>query len=72
MRAPFQFKKTQALLNNLHTVSILHYLASIITLPPVAKWANIHIRSTPLMLHYENKVLTAKWLNKTAEFNEIL
>jgi len=52
------------------------YSASIITLPPVRKWANIHPKSIPLMLDYENKVLTDKWLdpafNKIEDFKEIL
>lgn len=52
------------------------YSASIITLPPVSKWANIHPKSIPLMLDYENKALSEKWLdpdfNEVAEFNEIL
>ncbi|MDG2091585.1 MAG: SOS response-associated peptidase family protein [Gammaproteobacteria bacterium] len=52
------------------------YSASIITLPPVTKWANIHPKSIPLMLDYENQALTEKWLgpdfNEVAEFNEIL
>ena len=52
------------------------YSASIITLPPVTKWANIHPKSIPLMLDYENKALTDKWLdpafNKLADFKEIL
>ncbi len=52
------------------------YSASIITLPPVAKWSNIHPKSIPLMLDYENKTLTEKWLDPAfkdvAEFDEIL
>ncbi len=52
------------------------YSASIITLPPVTKWVNIHPKSIPLMLDYENKTLTEKWLdpafNEVSEFKEIL
>ncbi|MDC1436054.1 SOS response-associated peptidase [Gammaproteobacteria bacterium] len=52
------------------------YSASIITLPPVTKWANIHPKSIPLMLDYENKALTDKWLdpafNKLADFKKNL
>jgi len=50
--------------------------ASIITLPPVEKWANIHPKSIPLMLDYENEELIDKWLDpdfKDVEaFNDIL
>jgi putative SOS response-associated peptidase YedK len=57
------------------TGKIIHS-ASIITLPPVSKWANIHPKSIPLMLDYENKALTDKWLdpafNKIEDFKEIL
>ena len=54
----------------------IFYSASIITLPSVSKWANIYIRLIPLMLDYENKALTEKWLdldfNEVVEFNKIL
>lgn len=39
------------------------YAASIITLPPVAKWANIHPKSIPLMLDYEDATLIDRWLD---------
>lgn len=52
------------------------YSTSIITLPPLEKWANIHPKSIPLMLDYENQELIDKWLDpdfKDVEaFNEIL
>lgn len=52
------------------------YSTSIITLPPVSKWANIHPKSIPLMLDYEDQALCEKWLDpaftEVAEFNEIL
>jgi putative SOS response-associated peptidase YedK len=39
------------------------YSASIITLPPVKQWNNIHPKSIPLMLDYKNKELIDKWLD---------
>jgi putative SOS response-associated peptidase YedK len=52
------------------------YSASIITLPPLEKWANIHPKSIPLMLDYEDEALIDKWLDpdfKDVEaFNAIL
>ena len=39
------------------------YSASIITLPPVNEWRNIHPKSMPLMLDYKNKELIDKWLD---------
>ncbi len=39
------------------------YSASIITLPPVEKWDNIHPKSIPLMLDYQNRELIDKWLD---------
>ena len=52
------------------------YSASIITLPPVQKWVNIHPKSIPLMLDYKNQELIVKWLDpdfkNVKEFNDIL
>lgn len=52
------------------------YSASIITLPPVQKWVNIHPKSIPLMLDYKNQELIDKWLDpdfkNVKEFNDIL
>tara|TARA_R110000824_G_scaffold288508_2_gene476460 strand:- start:29973 stop:30629 length:657 start_codon:yes stop_codon:yes gene_type:complete len=52
------------------------YSASIITLPPLEKWANIHPKSIPLMLDDDNQELIDKWLDpdfKAVEaFNDIL
>ncbi len=42
----------------------LQYSASIITLPAHPKLANIHPKSTPLMLDYENEALIASWLSE--------
>ncbi len=40
------------------------YSASIITLPPLSpQWDNIHPKSMPLMLDFENKELIDKWLD---------
>lgn len=36
---------------------------SIITLPPLEKWAAIHPKSIPLMLDPEDKTLIDRWLN---------
>tara|TARA_B110000858_G_scaffold193768_1_gene246949 strand:+ start:48841 stop:49497 length:657 start_codon:yes stop_codon:yes gene_type:complete len=52
------------------------YSASIITLPPVQKWVNIHPKSIPLMLDYKNQELIDKWLDpdfkNVKEFNDIM
>ena len=47
---------------NRDTGEIIHS-ASIITLPPVEKWKNIHPKSIPLMLDYQNRELIDKWLD---------
>jgi len=40
------------------------YAASIITLPPLSpQWDNIHPKSMPLMLDFEDEELIAKWLD---------
>lgn len=39
------------------------FSASIITLPPVEEWKNIHAQSIPLMLDQDNKELIDNWLN---------
>ena len=53
------------------------YSASIITLPPLApQWNEIHSRSMPLLLDFEDKELVHKWLNPAfhdvEEFDELL
>lgn len=53
------------------------YSASVITLPPLLpEWENIHPKSMPLMLPYENKDIIDKWLNpdfhNTDEFDYLL
>ena len=52
------------------------YSASIITLPPVNEWDNIHPKSIPLMLDYTNKEIIDKWLDPDFSdvdaFNELL
>ena len=52
------------------------FSASIITLPPLEKWSNIHPKSIPLMLDYKNKGLIDKWLDPDFPdldvFNELL
>lgn len=54
----------------------IFYSASIITLPPVEKWSNIHPKSLPLMLDFTNNKLIDKWLNPdftdVDQFNELL
>lgn len=45
------------------------YSASIITLPPLNEWRNIHPNSMPLMLDYKNKELIDKWLDP--DFSDI-
>ncbi len=48
----------------------LVYSASIITLPPlVPQWDNIHPKSMPLMIDFENKELVEKWLDP--EFSDV-
>lgn len=39
------------------------YSASIITLPPIEQYKNIHPKSIPLMLDVENKILIDQWLD---------
>jgi putative SOS response-associated peptidase YedK len=50
--------------------------ASIITLPPVPGWENIHPKSMPMLLDYTNKGLIDKWLDpdfdKVEEFEPLL
>ena len=42
----------------------LVYSASIITLPPLSpQWDNIHPKSMPLMLDFEDEALVSKWLD---------
>jgi putative SOS response-associated peptidase YedK len=53
------------------------YSASIITLPPlVPEWNEIHPKSMPLMLDFEDEALVAKWLDSAfhdvAEFAPLL
>jgi putative SOS response-associated peptidase YedK len=52
------------------------FSASIITLPPIEKWSNIHPKSIPLMLDYNNNKLIDKWLDPdfsdVDEFNDLL
>ena len=59
-----------------HDSGEIIYSASIITLPPVDKWAHIHPKSIPLMLDYDNKELIDKWLDRSCDdvkrFDEIL
>ncbi|MBN4053559.1 SOS response-associated peptidase family protein [Haliea sp. AH-315-K21] len=43
-----------------HDTGEIVYSASIITLPPLQKWANIHPKSIPLMLDFNNKNLIDK------------
>jgi len=55
----------------------LVYSASIITLPPLApQWNDIHPKSMPLMLDFEDAELVEKWLdpefNNVEEFEELL
>lgn len=46
------------------------YSASIITLPPLSpQWDNIHPKSMPLMLDFEDKDLMDKWLDP--EFHDV-
>lgn len=46
------------------------YAASIITLPPLSpQWDNIHPKSMPLMLDFEDKELVDKWLDP--EFKDV-
>lgn len=39
------------------------FSASIITLPPVEEWKNIHAQSIPLMLNSDDSALITKWLD---------
>ncbi len=53
------------------------YSASIITLPPLSpQWDEIHPKSMPLILDFENKELVDKWLDpeftNVEEFEELL
>ena len=53
------------------------YSASIITLPPlVPQWNEIHPKSMPLMLDFEDAALIEKWLDSSfqdvAEFEPLL
>ena len=52
------------------------YSASVITLPPIAQWAEIHPKSMPLMLPVDNATLINQWLapsyNKVESFQDIL
>lgn len=55
----------------------LIYSASIITLPPLLpQWQNIHPKSMPLMLDFEDEELMEKWLDPSfqdvAEFEPLL
>lgn len=46
-----------------HTGEVI-YSASIITLPPLSpQWDNIHPKSMPLMLDFEDEALVNKWLD---------
>jgi putative SOS response-associated peptidase YedK len=47
---------------NIETGELI-FSASIITLPPVEAWRNIHTKSIPLMLDQDNQDLIDKWLN---------
>lgn len=42
---------------------VVVFSASIITLPPVEEWKNIHAQSIPLMLDQDNQELIDNWLN---------
>lgn len=59
-----------------HDTGEIVYSASIITLPPVEKWSNIHPKSMPLMLDYKNKALIDRWLDPSFSdidaFSELL
>jgi putative SOS response-associated peptidase YedK len=52
------------------------YSASIITLPPIAQWAEIHPKSMPLMLPVDDTILINQWLapsySKVESFKDIL
>ena len=53
------------------------YSASIITLPPLSpQWDNIHPKSMPLMIDFENEELVEKWLDpnfqNVEEFSALL
>ncbi|MEX2468355.1 MAG: SOS response-associated peptidase family protein [Pseudohongiellaceae bacterium] len=55
----------------------LVYSASLITLPPLSpQWDNIHPKSMPLMLDFEDQALIDKWLDpnfhNVAEFEPLL
>lgn len=53
------------------------YSASIITLPPLTpQWDNIHPKSMPLMIDFEDEALVSKWLDpafdRVEEFESLL
>ncbi len=61
---------------NRHTGEII-YSASIITLPPLSpQWDNIHPKSMPLMIDFEDEDLVEKWLDpdfqEVEEFSKLL
>lgn len=54
----------------------LVYSASIITLPPLASWSNIHPKSFPLMLPADDEQMLRLWLDRSQQdvsvFNSLL
>ena len=47
------------------------YSASIITLPPVAQWQDIHPKSFPLLLPADNDGLISQWLDRSMTDTEV-
>lgn len=47
------------------------YSASIITLPALSEWKDIHPKSTPLMLPLEDRGLIESWLNPDTDTNSL-